>query len=447
MKILLVGLSHKTAPVEIRERLDFNNNTLRSALTHFDQNHTQAHLTDVREGVIVSTCNRMEVYSLVRKRKTANQAIVDLLGHVCETPADHFARYLYFREEANAVRHLFRVAAGLDSMVLGEPQILGQITNAYEAALGQRSAGTVLSKLFTAAIHAGKRVRTETRIGVNPSSISSVAASLAAQRLGDLVDHKVLLIGAGEMGAIAVRALMKRGVTNITVVNRTFENAQNLAREWNGKAATFQQLPEEMVAANIIITSTGAPHTILNKKLLAPVMAARSDRPLFLIDIAVPRDIDPDVAEIPNVYLHDIDDLQGQADDNVQARRAEIPQVEQIVTEEVAQFLNWYASLDVVSTITDLRGQIEDVRLRELELLFNRLSHLDERERELVKTMSHRLVNKILHHPTLRLKDEAAQGNGATYVSVVRELFALEVDAVTPVGGNGNSNGNGNGNN
>ncbi|RMF00184.1 MAG: glutamyl-tRNA reductase, partial [Chloroflexi bacterium] len=191
-----------------------------------------------------------------------------------------------------------------------------------------------------------------------------------------------------------------------------------------------------------IITSTGAPHTILNKKLLTPAMTARPDRPLFLIDIAVPRDIDPDVTEIPNVYLHDIDDLQGQAEDNVQARRAEIPQVEQIVAEEAAQFLNWYASLDVVSTITDLRGQIEDVRLRELELLFNRLSHLDERERELVKTMSHRLVNKILHSPTLRLKDEAANGNAATYVSVVRELFALEVNAVTQPGQSRNGNGN-----
>ncbi len=424
MEILLLGLSHKTAPVEVRERLNFSENALRSALTHFDTTHSQAHLQDVREGVILSTCNRMEVYALVRDRETAAQSIVDLLSHSCDTPPDEFASHLYLRVDRDAIEHLFTVAAGLDSMVLGEPQILGQVTDAYEAALSQRAAGTVLSKMFTAAIHAGKRVRTETRIGVNPSSISSVAAGLAGELLGDLTQRNVLLLGAGEMGAIAVRALRKRGVQKITVANRTHQNALTLAQEWDGKAITFQQLPEALVKADIIIASTGAPHTILDKKLLAPAVVHRPERPIFLIDIAVPRDIDPDVTELPNVFLRDIDDLQGQADDNVDARRAEIPQVETILAEEVNSFVNWYASLDVVSTITDLRGQIEDVRQRELQLLFNRLD-LDEREQELVKTMSHRLVNKILHQPTTRLKDEAAHGNGVVYVSVLRDLFAL----------------------
>ena len=229
------------------------------------------------------------------------------------------------------------------------------------------------------------------------------------------------------MGAIAVRALRRRGVSRITVANRTYQNAQVLAQEWAGKAITFQQLPQALIQADIIISSTGAPHTILDKKMLAPVIRHRGERPLFLIDIAVPRDVDPAVTELPHVHLRDIDDLQGQADDNVEARRAEIPQVEQIVDEEVTSFLDWYASLDVVSTITDLRGQVEAVRQRELQQLFNRLD-LDEREQELVKTMSHRLVNKILHQPTLRLKDEAAHGNGVIYVSVLRDLFALAQD-------------------
>jgi glutamyl-tRNA reductase len=434
MKIILLGLSHKTAPVEIREKLNFDSNTLKSALTHFDTNHSQAHLEDVREGVIVSTCNRMEVYAMVHDREKAVKGIIKILSRTCETPPDVFAHYLYVKEDAEAVDHLFRVAAGLDSMVLGEPQILGQVTDAYEAALSQRAAGTVLSKLFTTAIHTGKRARTETRISVNASSISSVAAGLANELLGDLAQRRVLLIGAGEMGAVAVRALRKRGVSNITVANRTFRNAEALAQEWNGKAITFQQIPETLVHTDIVITSTGAPHTILSRRLLEPVVRQRGPYPLFLIDIAVPRDIDPDVTELPHVYLRDIDDLQGQADNNVEARRAEVPHVEYIVEQEADCYMAWFASLDVVSTITDLRRQVEELRQRELQLLFNRLD-LDEREQELVRIMSHRLVNKILHQPTLRLKDEAANGNGAAYVSVLRDLFLNPPPA--PTNGNG----------
>jgi len=424
MELLLIGLSHKTAPVEIRERLDFSPNTLRSVLTHFDTNHTKAHLEDVREGVILSTCNRVEVYALVVNPQVARRSIIKLLSRTCETPPELFSKYLYTYHNDQAVQHLFRVASGLDSMVLGEPQILGQITEAYEAALSQGSAGTVVSALFRAAIHAGKRARTETRIGYNSSSISSVAAGLAQQLLGDLSNRNVLLIGAGEMGAIAVRALMKRGVKNITVVNRTFKNAEQLAAEWGGKAIAFQKLPEALAQADIAITSTGAPHTILDRDLVEPAMAARSTRPMFLIDIAVPRDINPDVTELPGVHLCDIDDLQSQAEDNVQEREAEIPQVEAIVHEEATQFLDWYASLDAFSTITNLRGQIEALRQAELERLFNRLD-LNDRERELVATMSHRLINKILHEPTTRLKKESAAGNGAAYVSAVHHLFAL----------------------
>src|SRR5262245_42067922 len=385
MKLLLIGLSHKTAPIEIRERLNFSSNALRAVLTHFDAtHHRQAHLEDVREGVILSTCNRLEVYALVRDPETAGREIIDLLSHSCDSPAETFARHLYTLQDEQAVRHLFRVAAGLDSMVLGEPQILGQITDAYEAALSQGAAGTVLSTLFRAAIHTGKRVRTETKIGINPASISSVAAGLAQRLLGDLSQRRVLLIGAGEMGAIAVRAMQKRGTSHITVANRTFENAEKLAQEWDGKAITFQQLHQALVMADIVISCTGAPHTILNREAIEPVMTVRPTRPLFLFDIAVPRDIDPSVAEIPNVHLRDIDDLQSQADDNVRERASEIPLVETIVENELVQFLDWLSSLDVVSTITDLRKQMEELRQNELKRLFNRLD-LDEREREMVE--------------------------------------------------------------
>ncbi len=424
MKILLLGLSHKTAPIEVREKLSFSSAMLRSALTHFDHTHPQAHLEDVREGVILSTCNRLEIYTLVREAEVARQSMVDFLSQACDVPPEQFINHLYVAQDEEAVNHLFRVAAGLDSMVLGEPQILGQITEAYEAALSQAAVGTVLSALFRAAIHAGKRVRTETSISVNPASISSVAASLAGQLLGDLSQRHVLLIGAGEMGAVAVRALVKRGVTKITVANRTYKNAEQLANAWGGRAIAFTQLPETMATADIIITSTGAPHTILNRELLEPAMSTRPDHPLFIIDIAVPRDVDPNVTEIPNVHLRDIDDLQSQAKDNVRERESEIPLVEAIIEKEAGQYLKWLASLDVVTTITDLRRRTEEIRQGEMERLFNRLE-LDEREREQIAVMTHRLINKILHDPTLRLKAEAANGNGAIFINTARQLFML----------------------
>lgn len=425
MKILLIGLSHKTAPIEVRERLAFSPPTLRSALTHFGNIHSKAQLQDVREGVILSTCNRLEVYALVKNSKTAKTAIINFLSQSCGIAPENYAPYLYVYHNQKAVQHLMCVATGLDSMVLGEPQILGQITDAYEMALSQGTAGTVLSALFRAAIHAGKRARTETNISVSSVSISSVAAGLVDHLLGNLARRKVLLVGAGEMGTIAVRALIKRGVSDITVANRTYEKAAELAHLWQGKAINFQQLPAALANADILISSTGAPHTIVNKSLLEPIMSTRTGRPLFIMDIAVPRDVDPNVTQIQNVHLKDIDDLQSQADQNTQEREAEIPRVEAIVGQEVDTYLEWLASLEAASTISTLRQQVEDVRQQELQRLFNRLN-LNEREQNLVATMSHRLVNKILHEPTLQLKKETANGNGAAFISTVRQLFSLD---------------------
>ncbi|MCB0156013.1 MAG: glutamyl-tRNA reductase, partial [Anaerolineae bacterium] len=355
MDIQLIGMNHKTAPIELRERLAFTPAMLRSSLTHFDAtHHQQAQLPCVTEGVILSTCNRLEVYALVQDRTVAREAIIDFLAQSFDVSPDLFAHNLYIHYNEAAVYHLTRVACGLDSMVLGEPQILGQITEAYELALSQKSAGTVLSALCRAAIHAGKRARTETGIGINPASVSSVAAAMAGDLLGDLSQRQALLIGAGEMGAIAVRSLLQRGVSGVMVVNRTYKNAEQLANAWGGKAATFQQLTECLAESDIVIASTGAPHTILNHELLTPAMAQRPDRPLFIIDIALPRDVDENVTEIPNVHLCDLDDLQGQADENIREREAQIPHVEVIVEEEANQFIEWLASLDVVSTITTL---------------------------------------------------------------------------------------------
>ncbi len=429
MHILLIGLNHKTAPVEVREQLAFTPTTLRSALTHFDACHEQAHLEHVREGVILSTCNRLEVYALVDNPNIAQNAIIEFLSHSHDIPPKKFTDYLYIYHTEEAVSHLLRVASGLDSMVLGEPQILGQITTAYEAALSQRAAGTVLSNLFRTAIHTGKRARTETAISVNSSSISAVAAKLAEELLGDLSQRQILLVGAGEMGAIAVRALLKRGATDVVVANRTFKNAEQLAKAWDGKAVSFQKLPETVAEADIVITSTGAPHTIINREMLGSAIADRQNRALFIIDIAVPRDVDPDVRDLPGVHLSDIDDLQSQANENVRERENQIPLVEAIVNEESDKFMEWLLSLSAVSTITALRKKIEALRQSELKRLFNRMD-LDEREQELVATMSHRLVNKILHEPTVRLKKETSNGNGVVYTSAVRQLFLSESERI-----------------
>ncbi len=425
MKILLLGLSHKTAPIQIRERLAFTPAILRSALTHFGSIHAQAHLEDVHEGVILSTCNRLEVYALVHHPEIATAAIINLLSQSYDIAPAAFSDYVYIYHDEEAIRHLMQVAAGLDSMVLGEPQILGQVKEAYQAALSQGAAGTVLSALFRAAIHTGKRARTETAISVNPASVSSVAADLAGYLLGDLSTQQVLLIGAGEMGAIAVKALINRGVSNVIVANRTYENAAQLARAWGGKAINFQQLPAALSKANIIITCTGAPHPILDRVLLEPAMTARPNHPLFIFDIAVPRDVEANVTEIPHVHLFDIDDLQSQADKHLAERESEIPLVAKIVNEEANHFLEWLSSLEVTATITALRQQAEQWRQDELERLFNRLN-LDEQGQKLVVTMSHRLINKILHEPMLCLKKEAAQGNGAAYITTVRHLFSLD---------------------
>jgi glutamyl-tRNA reductase len=426
MDILLIGLSHKTAPLEIREQLSLPSTILRSALTHFDGIHKQAHLEAVREGVILSTCNRLEVYGLVGDPQVAKEAIIEFLSQACDIPSRAFSGFLYTYHNEEAVRHLMRVASGLDSLVVGETQILGQVKEAYEAALSQRAAGTVLSTLFKAAIHAGKRARSDTGIGENSASVSSVAINLANEVLNnELPQQKVLLIGAGEMGVIAVKALKKRGVSSIMVANRTFEGAEQLAKTIAGEAISFQQLPQALISSDIVITATGAPHTIIDRAQLEPVMTCRHGRPLFIIDIAVPRDVDPDVMEIPDVILRNMDDLQSQADKNVRERQSEIPRVEMIVDEEVNQFLEWFSSLEAVKTITDLRRQVEQVRQLELNRLFDRLN-LDERERDLVTTMSHRLVNKILHEPTMCLKKETANGNGTAYITTTRHLFSLD---------------------
>ena len=430
MTILCLGLSHHTTPVELRERLSFTDTALQAALARLGCGH-DTRPDPISELVILATCNRLEMYAGVRDawRSSAGadpfHALLDLLVDARGISPSELESHLYRYTRIEAVRHLCRVAAGLDSMILGEPQILGQVTGAYEAALRHRAAGAILSTLFQTAIRAGKRARTETAISRNPASASSVAIRLAEQAVGSLAYRNVLVIGAGEMGELAVEALCARGVRHITVANRTQPRAAELANRWGGQAVSFEQLAEALMQSDIVIASTGAPHTIISPALACDVMARRPSRPLIFIDIAVPRDVDPAVKDIPGVQVFDIDDLHARLEGSIAERQNEIPRVEAIVDREVAGFETWLRGVEVMPIIADLRQKAEAIRQRELERTLRYLPDLDPQTREHIQHLSHSLVNKLLHEPTLRLRAEAGNGHAAEYAEAVRHLFGL----------------------
>lgn len=422
--ILLVGLNHTTASVCLREKLAINGASLHTALSQLHRVNGRAGAA-LHEGVILSTCNRLEVYTVCDDVESGYHAVVEFLCMNRQLAAEEFVAALYRKRDAEAVHHLMRVACGLDSMVMGEPQILGQVTAAYQAALAGRSCGAVLNALFRQAIRAGKRAHAETAISRHAVTVPSVAATLAEQVVGGLQGRVVLVMGAGEMGELAVRTLISRGAASIIVANRTYDRALALARELGGDAMTFERQLEALIRADIVITATDAPHVILTRDKVAQAMAHRPERPLVIVDIAVPRDTEPAVAEVPGVRLFDIDDLQSVANENLEARQREIPRVEAIAAEETQAFVCWFETLEVVPTISDLRRWAEEVKVVELDRALRRLRHLDEREREVIRVLAHRLVNKLLHPPTVQLKRHALEGRGHHYASAIRDLFGL----------------------
>ena len=424
MEIVLVGVSHATAPVCLRERLAINSAHLDDALARVRQTNGHGERA-LHEAVILSTCNRLEIYAVASDAAAGQEAVISFLSVFRDLPADDFRGSLYCHDGASAVRHLMRVASGLESMIVGEPQVLGQVTAAYRAALAQRSVGPVLNTLFQRAIRAGKRAHTETNIGQYAVSVPSVAAALAERVTGGLQGKVVLVMGAGEMGELAARTLMTRGATAIIVANRTYDRALMLARQLGGEAMTFERQLEALARADIVITTTDAPHVILTTDKVRAALTGRHDRPLVIVDIAVPRDTDPAVSEIPGVSLYDIDDLQGVASENLEARQREMPRVEAIVDEETRDFLCWFHTLSVVPTIADLRTWAESVKDAELERALRRLGHLGDHDREVVRSLAHGLVNKLLHTPTVQLKQRAIAGDGHLYAGVVRDLFDL----------------------
>jgi glutamyl-tRNA reductase len=427
MQILCLGLSHSTAPIELRERLDFPALALKPALARFGCGR-DSRSNSITEFAILPTCNRLELYALAPNdtdhQRDLFAALIDFLVETRGVPAVEFEPHLYRHAGSEAVEHLCCVAAGLDSMILGEPQILGQVGDAYDAALTAGAVGPVLSALFRTAIRAGKRARTETAISRNPASVSSVAVRLAEQIVGELAARHVLIVGAGEMGELAVEALRARGVRQVTVVNRTRHRAVELAERWGGEALSFEYLAEAVHAADIVISSTGAPHIIIDSEIARRAMTNRA-RPLALIDIAMPRDVDPAVGDIPGVHLFDLDHLHTRLDGAIAERQSEVPRVEAIVAEEVSVFDSWLRGVDILPVITDLRVKAERIRQRELARTLHYLPDLDPEARQHIERLSESLVNKLLHEPTRQLRAEAGNGHAAEYTQTVRRLFGL----------------------
>ncbi len=427
MHILSLGLSHTSSSVHLRERLVFDEEQVRAALARLACGHA---LTSLTEMVILSTCNRVEIYA-VSKALDFNELETVLL-EARTVLAHELHPHIYHLQDMEAVHHLFKVSAGLDSLVIGEPQILGQVTTALELARGQNAAGPILNRLFQAAIHAGKRARTETAISRNPASVSSLAASVAEKTVGHIRTASVAILGAGEMAELTVEALRKRGVERIRVITRTLERAHEMAQRWNAEAATFESLQQTLSDVDILVSSTSAPHIIVTYDMVAQAMHARAQRPLVLIDIAVPRDIDPDATKIPHVKLFDMDGLNAQLEDSLTSRLNEVPHVNEILEEEAAEFKQFLNSLEMLPIIADIRQQAEAIRSAEVEKTLRRLPDLTDAERERIEVMTQALVKKLLEAPTYRLRAEASSPEAPQYAAVARTLFNLSTDHTRP---------------
>lgn len=420
MHIHCLGINHTTASVDLRERLAYHEEGLRAALARLGCGMSGGSLNEL---VILSTCNRIELYAVSLRLDAQDLEL--FLSESRDVPAEGLRPYLYHYCDEDAIRHLLRVASGLDSLVLGEPQILGQVTNALELARGAGSSGPLLSRLFQRAIHAGKRARTETLIARNPASVSSLAASLAEKSVRNLANAQIVILGAGEMAELAVEALRKRGAVKVLVLNRTLERAEALAKRWQAGASTFERIAEALSAADVLLSSTGAPHTIINPGLVARTMAERPSRPLVMIDIAVPRDIDPRCNEIDNVRVYDMDSLHARLEHSLAEREAEVPKVETILSEELANFMAYFNSLDMLPLISEVHQQAEAIRQAELNKTLRRLPDLTEAERARIDALTQALVKKLLDAPTAHLRAQANTPTAPDYAQVARTLFGL----------------------
>ncbi len=420
MSIILIGMNHKTAPVTIREKLSLVCDSADTPLYKLKR------ISQIREAMYLATCNRVEVLARIEDMEGGIEQLKTFILSHGNLTLEELQSCLYVYRGDEAVRHLFRVASSLDSMIMGEPQILGQVKDAYRQCVEHKASGIILNKLLHHTFRVAKRVRTETGIANNAVSVSFAAVELAKKIFGYLDGKSVLVIGAGEMSELAVRHLMTNGVSRIIVANRTYENAVRLANDFHGEPIGFDILDEKLKEVDIIISSTAAPGYVITPEIIVSALRRRKNRLMFMIDIAVPRDIDPAVGDIDNVYLYNIDNLQEIVDDNMKGRLQEAEKAETIISEEIITFSNWLTTLKVVPTIVSLKRKAEDIIAGEIERSGPWVRNLTDDDREKVKSIASSIVNKILHDPITSLKEESLNGGADPYVAAIMRLFRLE---------------------
>lgn len=422
-RIVIAGINHTTASVALREKLAFTDQETISAISELNT------LSEIREAVLISTCNRMEILMTADNPDAAVTCFKSYISFLRSIPVRDFEDALYVHKDNEAVSHLFKVAASLDSMIVGEPQILGQLKQAYKIAVDAGSTGVILNRAMHKAFFTAKHIRSETGIGGRAVSISYAAVELAKKIFGQLNEKTILLIGAGEMAELAVAHLIHNHADGKRyVANRTFAAGEALARRFDGHAIRFEEIADTLVSADIIISSTGAPGFIITRRDIKPVMRARKNRPLFFIDIAVPRDIDPEINRIDNAYVYDIDDLNGVIDENMETRHKESIKAERIIDQAIIRFKEWYDGLDIVPTVRALHDRLSSIADAEIKRTLPGLDTLSENDALALKRMTDVMIKKFLHHPTLFLKNISSHSDKALYIDITRRLFHLEPD-------------------
>lgn len=420
MHLIVVGLNYRTAPVEIRERFALSDREMPLALQALRQT------TSILEGVIVATCNRTEIYAVVDRLQLCGHYIRSFMEQWFSIPRQQFNSHLYMYEDDRAVEHLFRVASGLDSMIIGETQILGQVRDAFLLAQEQRATGTLFNRLFKQAVTLAKRAHSSTSIGENAVSVSYAAVELGKRIFGRFDDKKVMIVGAGKMSELTAQHLHANGAKEVYVVNRTVEKARELAGKFQGTAMELERAIERLADMDIVISSTGADQFVLTRKHVEAAMASRKKRPLFLIDIAVPRDIEPASGDLPNVFLYDIDDLEGIVETNLAKRRQEAEIIEEMIELEGEAYRQWYATLGVSPLIRALQEKAASIHDSTLDSLVRKLPELDERQLKVIRKLTKSIVNQVIHDPILRIKELAAEKRSDEAMKLFMQLFALE---------------------
>ncbi|WP_053364252.1 glutamyl-tRNA reductase [Bacillus sp. FJAT-27251] len=420
MHTIVVGLNYRTAPVEIRERLTFNEANLKNAM------QTLQNKKSILENVIISTCNRTEIYAVVDQIHTGRYYIKEFLSEWFNIDQNEFSPFLFVYEEDGAVDHLFKVACGLDSMVLGETQILGQVRSSFLMAQEEKATGTVFNHLFKQAVTVAKRAHSETDIGANAVSVSYAAVELAKKIFGSLDNKHVLILGAGKMGELAIQNLHSNGARKVTVINRTYQKAEDLASRFAGEARTLKELQCALVEADILISSTGAKEFVVTKEMMDTVSKVRKGKPLFMVDIAVPRDLDPAIASVENVFLYDIDDLEGIVEANLQERKKAAEKIMLMIEEEMVLFKQWLNTLGVVPVISALRAKAHEIQQETMNSIGRKLPHLSERDIKVLNKHTKSIINQLLKDPILQAKELSAQRDAEEALDLFVKIFNIE---------------------